>query len=332
MANLVNSILRQADKNREKYILTAPTHESYETCLTSTGYRFLSLNHPSFKKWNSLYRKVPKNYLLLDSQDEIGKYPVDVVLSQNKFGQYQLLHQVAFNINAPLISLEHTLPMPNWSDEQRKLCKDMRGNLNVFISEYSVDKWGFSLSDPTVRVIKHGIDTDMFKPTAEDRINRILCVVNDWINRDWCCNFACFERTASDLPCLVLGDTPGLSKPASSTEELIKAYSESSIFYNTSTISPVPTALMEAMACGCAVVSTATCMIPEIIEHGVNGFMSNDESELKKYLYMLLNDKELAKKIGYNARQSIVEKFNLRMFQDNWKSIINEACEIKSCR
>ena len=82
----------------------------------------------------------------------------------------------------------------------------------------------------------------------------------------------------------MVGDTPGLSEPAASTEGLVATYQNSRIFLNTSTISPVPTALMEAMSCGCAVVSTATCMIPEVIEHGVNGFITNDTQEMKQYL------------------------------------------------
>ena len=64
------------------------------------------------------------------------------------------------------------------------------------------------------------------------------------------------------MPIKVLGDSPGLSKPAESIEALREAYKTSSIFLNTSIHSPVPTVLMEAMASGCAVVSTNNCMIP----------------------------------------------------------------------
>ena len=65
--------------------------------------------------------------------------------------------------------------------------------------------------------------------------------------------------------------------------------------------------LLEAMSCGCAVVSTETCMIPEVIENGVNGFMTNDEKQMERYLVDLLNDKNLAKEIGDNARKTIVK-------------------------
>jgi len=105
--------------------------------------------------------------------------------------------------------------------------------------------------------------------------------------------------------------------------------SSNQVFLNTSTISPVPTSLLEAMACGCAVVSTATCMIPEIIENGVNGFCSNDEEKLREYLELLLHDRGLAKLIGKNARKTMVEKFSEQTFINNWNHIFDQAYGVK---
>lgn len=127
---------------------------------------------------------------------------------------------------------------------------------------------------------------------------------------------------------MVLGDSKGLSKPAANIEELVKTYQQSRIFLNTSLISPIPTALLEAMSTGCACVSTSNCMIPEIIEHGVNGFISNDERELRGYLERLLKDEELAKKLGQAARQTILDKFSLSSFVNNWDSYIRKTAEV----
>ena len=126
----------------------------------------------------------------------------------------------------------------------------------------------------------------------------------------------------------MVGDTPGLSKPAASIEELVATYQNSRIFLNTSTISPVPTALMEAMSCGCAVVSTATCMIPEVIEHGVNGFITNDKEQMKQHLVDLLNDEDMAREIGDNARKTIVERYSTDLFVNNWESVLRNAANI----
>jgi glycosyltransferase involved in cell wall biosynthesis len=331
----VAGILNQAfpaKSYRKLNILTAPTHEAYETNLCETGHNFYAFQHEVFKKWNDKFRPVPKNYTLLEQ----NKYPSDIifdlVLSQNKFGQFQILHDIAKILHIPLISLEHTLPMKQWGEQQRNACRDMRGNLNVFISDFSVPEWKFNIADETVRVVHHGINTNVFSPdNSVERNTPILCVVNDWINRDWCCGYKIFERTAQELPVKIVGDTPGLSKPSTSVDELVSFYRDSRIFYNTSTISPVPTALMEAMACGCAVVSTATCMIPEIIKNGYNGFISNDEKELRDFLMLLLEDPVKCEELGRNARKTIIERFSCEQFVNSWNKVLLEATGINPC-
>ena len=82
------------------------------------------------------------------------------------------------------------------------------------------------------------------------------------------------------------------------------------------------------MSCGCAVVSTETCMIPEVIENGVNGFMTNDEKQMKQYLVDLLNDESLAKEIGDNARKTIVKRYSTEGFVNTWQQILKSAANI----
>ena len=226
------------------------------------------------------------------------------------------------------MSLEHTLPVPYWDEDVKHRTRHMRGDINVFISNYSIDDWQWEPKNDTM-VITHGVDSKLFcTDNSIEKENRILSVVNDWINRDWCCGFGIWQRVSQGLPIHVVGDTPGLSEVAESTEDLVKEYQSSRIFLNTSTISPVPTALLEAMACGCAVVTTATCMIPEIVENGVNGFISNDEAELQQYLVDLLNDEDLAKSMGEAARKTIVDNFSQENFVSKWDSLFHRAAKI----
>ena len=112
-------------------------------------------------------------------------------------------------------------------------------------------------------------------------------------------------------------------------DDLVDGYCSAQVFLNTSTISPVPSCLLEAMSCGCAIVTTATCMIPEIIENGVNGFMSNDEAELKGYIQQLLDDEELRNKMGQAARETIVNHFGEEKFINNWNKIFDLANTLK---
>jgi glycosyltransferase involved in cell wall biosynthesis len=169
------------------------------------------------------------------------------------------------------------------------------------------------------------VDTELFVQSDVEKTGKVLSVVNDFINRDYCCNYSGWQRITKDLPVRVVGNTPGLSEPAKDVNELVLEYQQASVFLNTSTVSPVPTSLLEAMSCGCAVVSTATCMIPEIIENGVNGFISNDEAELRSFTEDLLKDEKLRKSIGQKARETILEKFSEDKFINNWNKMFDLA-------
>ena len=202
----------------------------------------------------------------------------------------------------------------------------MAGDLNVFISEYSVGRWNMNCDN---RVIHHSVDTKLFKPSDVEKNGKILSVVNDFASRDYCCNYSGWQRITEGLDVKLLGNNPGLSKPAKDIHELASEYQQASVFLNTSTVSPVPTSLLEAMSCGCAVVSTATCMIPEIIENGVNGFISNDEEELKSYIKDLLDNSKLRRSVGEAARKTILDNFSEEKFINNWNEIFDLAYGMK---
>ena len=331
----VTGMLRQAARKPgdKLNILTFPTHERYETYLSMTGHNFYAIRADKIKDWKSEYAPLPQNYVLLDKnlgeQQLLTHLNIDLVLSQNKYAQYPLAVNIANQLHLPFITLEHTLPAKNLPDGTIEKLRMMKGNINVFISDYSIKQWGFE-NTPDVRVIKHCVDTEVFRPDefTSGRNNVILSVVNDWINRDWCCNFQGWARVTKDLPVRPVGDTAGLSKAAKDIAELASIYSSSRIFINTSTISPVPSSLLEAMSSGCAVVSTATCMIPEIIENGVNGFLTNDESEMRKYLELLLKDEDLANELGAKARQTILDNFGINRFVSEWNNIFEEASQV----
>ncbi len=329
---VTTSQLRQGT-NRPLNVLTCPTHESYETNLSKTGFNFFALQGNNIKPWNTKFRPIPDNYTILNSENVPKWLSIDVVLSQQKFGQYQVLAPLAQQLNIPLISLEHTLPVPNWSRQQRQDCANMRGHINAFISEFSIGQWGFNPDDPTVKVIHHGVDTNVFTPPeGGQRQNAVLSIVNDWKNRDWCCGYYQWERVIKGLPFKVLGDNPGLSEPSKSTEDLVNHYQSYGIFLNTSHISPIPSVLLEAMACGMAVVSCNTAAIPNYVTHGETGLLANNDAEMRHYLELLLSNEEMRTKLGANAAQSIKDKFNLDIFVNSWTDLVKDAANLVVCR
>jgi glycosyltransferase involved in cell wall biosynthesis len=165
----------------------------------------------------------------------------------------------------------------------------------------------------------------LFKPLDVEQSPYVLSVVNDFRGRDYCCNYSGWERVTEGLETKVVGENGDLGSPAESVEKLVEEYNSAQVFLNTSTVSPIPTALLEAMSCGCAVVTTATCMIPEIVKNGVNGFISNDEKELRGYIEQLLEDEELRNKLGQEARKTILEDFSEQRFLESWADIFDKA-------
>jgi hypothetical protein len=317
----INSIIRKCNKLKEEpyNILTFNTHERYQTQLAKTGHNFYAFNYPGGKAWFKEHAPMPTNYYQLPKNSIYPGVSFDFILVNSKFGQFQTASQINSTLQLPIICLEHTLPLKQWPEEQLKLFRSMKGDINVFITNYSKQQWGIE-----GEVIYHSIDTDLFRPDETVARSGVLTVAHDFIKRDYALNYSGWKRITDGLPSKAVGETDGLSKASESVQYLVKEYQNALVYINPSTLSPVPTSMLEAMACGCAIVSTATCEIPNIIEHGVNGFMSNDEKELRGYIEHLLANPEEATKMGYQARKTITEKFSEDRFIKQWNFIFDK--------
>lgn len=329
-ARAIRSIMRHPKPGDKLNILTFPTHERYESTLCRTGHNFYSL--PVGKTWDITYAEIPDNYHIISELP--SHIDFDIILSHTSCDRLQFAHDLLSNsknqpinkITIPILRHTHVLPDIRLDTEKQiSSFKSIPVNRNSFISDYSRKAWGYNEHNSSV--IEHGVDYDFWKCDGSKRKNVCLSVVNDWPNRDWCCGFNLWKETTQDLPVAVFGKSPGFSQPANSVEHLRSIYSSSMIFYNTSLHSPVPTVLLEAMSCGCAIVSTANCMIPEIIQNKYNGLISNDPAELRSYLELLLKNPNIASKLGENARKTIEEKFGLKRFCENWNNLFHSTIE-----
>lgn len=63
--------------------------------------------------------------------------------------------------------------------------------------------------------------------------------------------------------------------------------------------------------------------VPELIEDGVNGFVSDNPEMLKLRISQLLNDYELAFKIGNSGREAAIKYFGKNTIKDQWKSFFD---------
>lgn len=75
-------------------------------------------------------------------------------------------------------------------------------------------------------------------------------------------------------------------------------------------------AMLEAMACGLPVVATNSGETYKIIRHGWNGLLvrPRDSRDLADKVMAVLENPALAKKLGQNARRTVLERYDLRLF------------------
>jgi glycosyltransferase involved in cell wall biosynthesis len=79
----------------------------------------------------------------------------------------------------------------------------------------------------------------------------------------------------------------------------------------------MPKTLLEAMACGLPVIGTRVSGIQEVIDDGENGILCNtDSASIKQAITRLMEDEELKKRLGENARKTIEEDYSLTKLVD----------------
>ncbi len=88
-------------------------------------------------------------------------------------------------------------------------------------------------------------------------------------------------------------------------------------YRSTNQMTSPPLTMLEAMSCGCAVVSTDVGAIPEVIDSGKDGILIHRGSELKtaqevaQAIIGLLDDREQRERLGREARLKILSKHSL---------------------
>lgn len=91
--------------------------------------------------------------------------------------------------------------------------------------------------------------------------------------------------------------------------------------------------LIEAMMTGIPVVAAGaklnwnvygedTNEIEDIIQNGVNGYVSNEMADLKNYIKLLLSDHNLARSIGEVGRRTAISLFGKEKIKQEWKDFL----------
>jgi glycosyltransferase involved in cell wall biosynthesis len=214
----------------------------------------------------------------------------------------------------------------------------------VTISEFNRtlirDLYGAEAARKT-SVIRCGVDPSSFRPRAEgprDDVPLVACVagLRDYKGQRWLVEACARLRDRGvRFRCVLVGEGPERPHLARRIRELSLAEVElagalpqdrvrdllsraavvvhPSVTTAAGMMDGIPVALMEAMATGCAVVSTRVSGIPELVEDGRSGLLveQRDADALADALGRLLADRELAARLGRAGREVVVRRFSI---------------------
>ncbi len=95
------------------------------------------------------------------------------------------------------------------------------------------------------------------------------------------------------------------------------------VFLNTTNVDNQPVSVLEAMTCGCPIVSTNPGGIPDIITHRDNGLLSdpNDVDAMVKNIELLFEDRQIYSFLSERGREYVVNKFGKQKIFEQWVEI-----------
>ena len=205
---------------------------------------------------------------------------------------------------------------------------------------------------PSVRVIHHGVELDLFKPrprptvVADVQIVTVGRLVEKKGFPDLLRALGRLKASGRRITCRVYGDGPLLRPLAElrdslgladavhflgerSRETIIQALHSSDVFVLTPTVTEdgdrdgIPNVLVEAMACGLPVVSTSAGGIPELVTHSENGFLTapGDVASIENHIGTLLDSPKLRQQMGVAARRTVESGYDVNMAAERLQKI-----------
>jgi teichuronic acid biosynthesis glycosyltransferase TuaC len=196
-------------------------------------------------------------------------------------------------------------------------------------------------------VVHNGVDAKLFCPAeVVYASNTILSVGNLILVKGHASLLRAFSRVSEQFPQFVLeiiGEGPELSNLRTlaislnlagkvhflgrqSRREVAEAMQRCAIFALPSSYEGLGCAYLEAMAAGKPVIGCKDQGIEDVIRHGVNGWLvrPGNLEEMASALTFLLSNAELRDRIGFTARQTILQNFTFEYQANQLNRIYRE--------
>ena len=331
---------QQQDQIGDRTLLVFNCHEAWVYQLGYLGYKLdivIGLNGRYEKGWDTRMRPKPPNSRLITLDEAL-----------NSRGTYYCIitHNVTDLLDAklrpePRIMVLH-LPIEARIAEEKSTVPreemlrtlhhyiELLGSHVVAVTPFKGKSWGF-----TDDIVAFGIDVDSYLNYTGEKSCGLR--ISNFIKRRQQFLLWDFHQEAfTGLPVKLVGHNPGMGGVTASNDwNELKQILQSHRFY-IHTADPkledgYNMATIEAMAAGMPVLGNRHPTSP--VKHGVSGFLSDDPAILRKYAMILLEDRDLAAKMGEQARKTVIEQFKPDKFKGSFLrsiEIAREKCKMKT--
>jgi glycosyltransferase involved in cell wall biosynthesis len=260
--------------------------------------------------------------------EKVKELSLDCILFQSPanyhIDQYEILSEQQREL--PKVYLEHDPPREVPTDT-RHLVNDPDITL-VHVTHFNQLMWD-SGRTPT-KVIEHGVLAPPVSYSGE--LNKGIVVINSLNERGRRLGLDIFEKVRKHIPLDLIGmDTEKLGGLGeilhSQLPDFIRSYR---FFFNPIRYTSLGLAVIEAMMAGLPVVGLATTEMTTVIRDRHSGILHTDIAYLISGMNQLLENRELATRLGAEGRKVAMERFNIGRFTENWYHLFLQVMREKT--
>jgi len=320
------------EKIHNRTLLVFNCHEAWVYQLGVLGFHLdiiTGLKGQYKQTWDEQMRPVPENSRFITLSQAINnKNQYYCIITHNITDLLDVKHR-----NEPRLIVIHSTLEGRHIEEKSSIDPvNMKSSLHKYLEFVGGHAVAGSLLkgkswDFTEDVIVIGCDPGDYLPyTGEKACGLRIC--NHINSRKKILMWDFHDNTFAGLPIRLVGHNPDIQAvSASNSWGHLKGLLQSHRFY-IHTADPqledgYNMASIEAMAAGMPILGNRHPTSP--VEHGISGFLSNDPGELRSYAALLLKDRDLAIKMGREARNTVMKCFSLDRFKKSFLKSIETA-------
>ena len=321
-------------KKKQLKVLTWHVHGNYLYYLTQANCLFyLPVTSPTKPGYYGKTKSFPwgENVKEIPAED-IKNIDIDCIIFQSNFNPANPTHDylaeqmeiLSFyqRTHVPKLFIEHDPPRRHPTDTRHPLY-DSTITL-VHVTAFNQLMWDSGTTATTV--IEHGVMTPS-TTTYTGEINKGIVVINNIHKRGRRLGLDIYEKVKNEIPLDLIGmgseEIGGLGEIT--PLELPSVIAKYRFFFHPARYTSLGLSVLEAMLTGLPIVGLATTELPTIITNGKNGYIHTDIDYLIGKMKTLLLDKNMAMRLGKEAKKTAAERFSITRFAADWEQLIEDT-------